>query len=127
MRIAPVLFKLVGAIGIGVILRNPATFPRPGAGLLFFIGTFSWPLLFALLSVWCRRGRFATALRVLEVPLLAWTIFLTWFATAMDAAPEATFMVAGLVVYAIGAMWDDAFALREWNRNLTRSGPTRVA
>lgn len=123
MRILPVLLKLIGAIGIGAILRSPVGFPRPGAGLLFFLGTFSWPLLFALLFVWCRRGRFATALRVLEIPFLAWTMFLTWFAAAMDAAPEVTVMAAGIVLYAIGAAWDDLLALRDWNRSLPSQAP----
>jgi hypothetical protein len=120
MRVLPILLKLVGAIAIAIILRSPVTFPRPGAGLALFLLTFSWPLLFAVFFVWCRRGPFATALRVLEVPLLVWTTFITWYATAMDPAPQGAVMGAGIVAYAVGAAWQDAFALRDWNDELTR-------
>jgi len=112
MKILPDLLKLVGALLIAGILRQPETFPPGGGGLYFFLATFGWPLLFVPLLLWQRRGTLATGLRLLELLLLAWTSFLVWFAAGMDPGKGTYPVVIGVVLYAIGTAWSDLIA---WN------------
>jgi len=93
------------------ILSYPRTFPPPGAGLLFFLATFGWPLLFAPLLLWIRRGPASILLRALEIPLLGWTSFMALFAAGMDRSTPSYILVAGAVIYTIGAAWSDVIAV----------------
>jgi hypothetical protein len=94
------------------ILAHPQTFPPPGAGLLFFLATFAWPLLFAPLLLWIRRGPASILLRALEIPLLGWTSFMVLFAAGMDRSTPSYILVAGAVIYTIGAAWSDVIAVK---------------
>jgi hypothetical protein len=124
MRILPEFLKLAGALVIAGILRHPETFPPPGAGFYFFLGTFAWPLLFVPLLLWHRQGTISTILRVLEVSLLGWTTFMVWFAAGMDPGKGTFALVLGVVVYAIGAAWSDLLAWRASRR--ASSDPSRA-
>ena len=92
------------------ILAHPQTFPPSGAGLIFFLATFGWPLLFAPLLLWMRRGPASMILRALEIPLLGWTAFMVWFAAGMDPSTPSYILVAGAVLYTIGLAWSDVIA-----------------
>ena len=112
MSLLPQLLKVAGALAIATILRHPETFPPPGAGLYFFLGTFAWPLLFVPLLLWQRRGTLATTLRVLELPLLAWTSLMVWFGAGMDPGKATYTLVVGAVLYGVGTAWADMAAWR---------------
>ena len=97
---------------MATLVAYPQTLPPPGPGLYFFLVTFAWPLVVAPTLLGLQRGPASVALRLLEVPLLAWTSFLALFAAGMDPSPASYVLVAGAALYAIGAAWSDLMAWR---------------
>ena len=113
MRAIAESLKIIGAVGMATILGYPATFPPPGLGLVFFLATFTWPLLFAPLLLGLGREPVAILLRVLEIPLLGWTGFMCLFAAGMEPGTHTYILVGGAVVYTLGAFLADILSLRK--------------
>ena len=113
MRIVAEVLKLIGALAIASILGQPVAFPPSGPGLWLFLGTFAWPIAFALLLLWIPPGPLATFLRAVEVPLWGWTAFMIWFAAGMDPGPHVYVPVAGTTLYGVGAFLADFVTLRK--------------
>lgn len=112
MRFIPEVLKGIGALAMASVLGHPNVYPKPGAGLYFFLATFGWPLLFVPLLLWLRTGPVSLALRLLEIPLLGWTSFMIWFAAGMDPGPASMVLVGGAILYALAKVWSDVLALR---------------
>jgi len=113
MRLFPEVLKVIGALILSSMLRAVEAYPQPGPGRWFFLLTFGWPLVFAPLLLWLRRGLGSLALRVLEVGLLGWTSLMSWFAAGMDPGIATYVLVSGSFLYGIGAAWADILVLRE--------------
>lgn len=80
---------------------------------------FVWPVLMVGALFWRRQGRTLVVLRVLEILLLAYSIFMvdllaTLFADRIEAGAYLAF--TGLGLYAVAALWEDVTAFRRWRR-----------
>jgi hypothetical protein len=74
------------------------------------------------LLLWQREGTLSTFLRFLEVPLLGWTSFMVLFAAGMDPSRSSYALVAGAVIYTIGAAWSDLLVWKSM-RTVTHGSP----
>ena len=113
MRAIAESLKIIGAVGMATILGYPATFPPSGPGLLFFLATFAWPILFVPILMSLGREPIAIFLRVLEIPLLGWTAFMCLFAAGMEPGIHTYILLGGAVVYTLGAFLADILWLRK--------------
>jgi hypothetical protein len=85
---------------------------------------FVWPVLMVGALFRWRQGRTLVVLRVLEILLLAYSIFMvdllaTLFADRIEAGAYLAF--TGLGLYAAAALWEDVTAFRRWRRERART------
>jgi hypothetical protein len=78
---------------------------------------FIWPLIFAAIVAWKRKGRAVLVLRILEPPLIVWTAYLVYFISTFMTGGIAigTYIaLAAIGIYAAGTLWQDIQAFRKW-------------
>ena len=87
----------------------------------------SWPTLAAAFLSWKPTGRFALAVRVFELPLLAFSIALVNFVSTffVSRAVGAYVAFVGAGIYCLGAVTEDYRVSRDWLR-LKRSASAKT-
>jgi hypothetical protein len=85
-----------------------------------------WPAVAAVLLTWRPRGRFALAVRVLELPLMAFSIALVDFFSTffVSRAIGAYVAFVGAGIYCLGAVTEDYRASRDWLRQKRSASAT---
>ena len=103
-------------------------FDAQDAGSWSVLLAFAWPALLVGLLFWRKRGRAVLALRIAEPLLLAGSFYLISFIASflvdrMEAGAYLAFFALG--IYALGAVWEDVVAFRQW-RQERRASPEPV-
>ena len=82
----------------------------------------AWPALATAFLVWKPWGRGAAVVRILEVPLMVFSIALVEFLATffVSRAFGAYVAFTGAAVYCVGALSDDVTAVRDWLRKRQR-------
>lgn len=128
---APKVLKIIGALLLVMCLALPTDkFDSMERDSWTVILLFTWPLLTLAALRWKPKGNAASAIRIVEALLVAFSIYVIWSATEISTVfPEILGIVTpdhGIVrdialgalgLYGIGAIWRDVTLLRRWRKH----------
>jgi len=89
------------------------------AGAVFAVGIFAWPIIALGILAWRRKGYGSLGVRVAEPFLTVLSFYMIDFISTFftgGRAIGAYVAFAGLGFYAVGGLWSDVNAFREWRR-----------
>jgi len=122
------ILKIIGALLLVTCLTLPEwNFDSLDPESLFVILLFTWPFLTLAALRWKPTGKLSLAVRILEVLLVAISVFAVWsaaeiavvFAEIFGIAPPdhelgRDIAFAALGLYGLGAIWSDVLLMQRW-------------